>query len=80
MFLKQAHRDAKRAIIARGLRAIGDGFYDTPLETSIVPQTLDIREGELHIIVSSAEGVPLLAEGLAALNRHCQASHTESRT
>jgi MFS family permease len=31
MFLKQAHSDAKRAILARGLRAVGDGYVSIVL-------------------------------------------------
>jgi hypothetical protein len=61
-------------------RAIGDGYYDTPLETDVVPLTLEFRDHELHIIVSSATDVASLARGLEEMSKDCFESYAHSRT
>lgn len=82
---------AEREVVTSGVRwdvakrqflmwqEVGDGVYDAPVECDVSPTELDVRQGELHVLVRTAEEAVRLAAALERTSAHCYRSYGRSR-
>lgn len=58
---------------------IGDGAYNLPVDCAVVPTELEVRPGELRVIVRTPADAESLATALIEASARCQRSYERSR-